>query len=405
MNIAIISPSLDISWGGQRQVLELARALVRSWNTVSVFCDYYDPLNCHPGLISDVRIISLGYKKRLILVSGDSFLIKFSKFIFNFFRTSYELVVFAFLIRKSHLCGNYDVFNFHDDAIYLAPLLPRKWVWMMNDLPWIMNATIKWYDRSRSILAKCYNFLTSYLLSYAISCCSGIVVLDNKNKALVQSIFWIDSSIVRSGIDSDKFSKYKEIRIQKSERREFSILSTSIFFPHRRFEDAILALADLNSRGFTNFEYKIIGKQTTDPIYFQKIRSLTFDLGLDKKILFLGEVTENELLEYYASSDIFLFPNAPQTWWLAVFEAMLSWCATIVSDWCWASEVLEAGVNAFVVKAKCPKELASKIEILFTKPSEIDRLSIAWAEFVRNNLSWDKYASSMLTVFSRAIWR
>lgn len=53
---------------------------------------------------------------------------------------------------------------------------------------------------------------------------------------------------------------------------------------------------------------------------------------MDGKVSFLGRLSEKDLLAAYSRADVFLFPNAPQTWGLAVFEAMAMGCVPVITD-------------------------------------------------------------------------
>lgn len=404
MNVAIVSPSLDISWGGQRQVLELAHALIRQWDSVSIFCDFANTDVCHPWLIRGLEILTLWSKHRIGLLPDDALMTKLSKFFLNILYSLKDSVLLSRLIRRHHAKSPYDVFNFHDDSIYLSLFLPRNWVWMMNDLPWILDAGVKWYDRAKSILAKLYATICRLILTRAVLKCSSIVVLDNANFKLSNDFFWVKTFVVRSWIDQSSFpvsiapKKYKG-------GQPISFLSASIFFPHRRYEDAILAFSYLKSKWYKDFIYRIIGRQDTDIAYFDKIRQLVLVEWLEDNVVFLGWVSESELRKYYSDSDVFIFPNAPQTWWLAVFESMLSGCAAIVTDWCWAHEVLTNWEDCLMAKKHNPLDLASKIELFMNDPSLVNSISINWHAFVKKNLSWDKYADSMRSIFLKSIWK
>ena len=65
MKIAIVSPELTISGGGQRQILELALGLERLGHTVDVFCPRSDKNECYPEKISQIHLHSPEMSLRL----------------------------------------------------------------------------------------------------------------------------------------------------------------------------------------------------------------------------------------------------------------------------------------------------------------------------------------------------
>jgi len=78
--------------------------------------------------------------------------------------------------------------------------------------------------------------------------------------------------------------------------------------------------------------------------------------SLSDCVVFHGHISEEKLVEFYSTSDIFVFPNYPQTWGLAVFEAMGCGTPVVVSTSCGASEVLTDKENAILVPPKSPEK-------------------------------------------------
>ena len=152
-------------------------------------------------------------------------------------------------------------------------------------------------------------------------------------------------------------------------------------------------------QGIRDITLDIVGKQDTDPAYYREICDLVASEGVSDFVHFHGKVTEEVLRDLYAHADVFLFANAPQTWGLAVVEAMLMGCATVVTDGCGAHEVLTDGDNALIAKAQNPESLAEKIAYLVQNPEARERIRDRGEEFVRENISWDRYARDMADIF------
>ena len=180
--------------------------------------------------------------------------------------------------------------------------------------------------------------------------------------------------------------------------------SNGIFFPWRRFEDLIEALKIVKDKG-VEFDLNHIGTDIRDKKYAQMIYKMVDQIGLSDYVKFHGAVSEEKLIDLYSTSDIFVFPNYPQTWGLAVFEAMACGTSVIVSTGCGASEVLTDGENALLVAPKSPNSIADAIIKLKENPDLWRNISINGIKFVEENIRWDLYAKNMMKVFNEVLER
>jgi len=406
MKIAIISSDLLISWWWQRELLELSINLIKKWNEVDIFSTQLNKEECHPDLIEKVTI----YTPKLLKIKikdfkiDDTILIKIYNYIYNIIIEYINNYIFLKLIKKYEKVKKYDIINYHDSTIFLSwYFLKKNNFWMMNDLPWILDMEVKWLLKLDSILSKLFYFYFKKKLIRRVKNINTIIVLDNINNALVKKYFWLNSIIIRSWLNQTKFFMKKDISFPK---KKYLILSTWIFFKHRRYEDIVEAIYILiNKKHIKNIELCIIWRKDTDIDYYNKILNLIKNKQLEKNITLKWKVTENELLNKYKKSDFFIFANSPQTWWLAVFEAILSWCATIITKWCWAHEVLKNHNTACIISPKNPKWIADEIEYLINNPKETQKIILNWQKYIKNNISWEKYTEWILNIFKKNLWK
>jgi len=68
-----------------------------------------------------------------------------------------------------------------------------------------------------------------------------------------------------------------------------------------------------------------------------------------QNIIFLGQINNSKLKEYFLSSDILLLPSIAEPWGLVVEEALYFGMPVIVSENCGASELIEDGINGYVI--------------------------------------------------------
>lgn len=372
MNIAIIIRRLNVKGGAQRQALSLARELRNTGHNVALYTFFYDKEKCFSDLLDGMAVYSSNVADPKVLAN---------------------------LVDPK-----IDVLNPHDQEAYKVAYYFKKSikntpsVWMMNDVPskdfgfWKENQFNP--DLRRSFLKALYHKFYDWRDSMFINTQNKITVLDNWNKGLVKQYFKKDAVVVRSGLDIEKF-KFNEHKIANN--KSIKLLTTGIFFPHRRFEDLITTTSFLPNATLT-----IIGDTNNDKKYYEKLKNLVSSLDLESKVKFLGKISDEELVESYKTHDIFVFPNHLQTWGLAVFEAMAVGIPTIVSRTAGASEVLSDRENSMLVNPKTPEEIKKAILDLVSNLALYYSISKNARKFVEENISWKKYAQDMATIFSNS---
>jgi UDP-glucose:(heptosyl)LPS alpha-1,3-glucosyltransferase len=90
---------------------------------------------------------------------------------------------------------------------------------------------------------------------------------------------------------------------------------------------------------------------------------LASSLGCRPPIRFLGRVPHEELPALYAGSDVLLLPSRQDTWGQPVLEALACGRPALASEYTGAHELLENGVNGFVLDgAGSPEQIAALLE-------------------------------------------
>lgn len=395
MRVGIVIKDLSLRGGEQRQAIMLARELQHMGHTVVIFAGKYDKEASYPQLLKGV-VVKYCTQKKFDRPQGLRSMI--ARLLFLDSETQYYLKELRKLITTHLSKEPLDVLNYHDFFSYrLAPYFKLPQVWMMNDLPHLYDilyrGTSGFYHNK---LARTFIRLASLWEHYYLANISIIAVLDNRNKTNAEDLFRrsVDIRVVRSGLD------FTQSNLNKKKSPMLQLLTTNIFYPHRRYEDSLKALYLLKQSGLKNFHFTVVGDTSLDPSYANYIKSLISKYSLQSHITLKGKISEAELHDEYAAADIFLFPNHNQTWGLSVFEAMQYKCVPIVSNTSGAHEVLTDKQNALIVRAKHPEDIAASVSLLAKDKVLLSTLQEAAYRFVKKNISWKQYAHSMSALFS-----
>lgn len=403
MHIAIIVRRLNVNGGTQRAAVNIAKAFKAQGHEVKLYTFFYDREMCYPEILSDFKVIEpdAKYAASLKATSAQGGLRAFFANYINENRASRNLA--------QKISKDTDILNPHDQLAHRVAHYFKKdcknipSVWVLNDVSTKKSGLrrVSEFDKTfRISLLKrlLYWLIDLYEYRSFIESQEIIAVLDTRDKKWADEEFPRSTTVVvRNGLDMNEFVFTPRQGIMG---KKINLLAVAILLPHRRFEDAIEALPLLRERGYEP-HLTIVG-EPTDVKYSQKLQSLVAGLGLEQSVKFAGRVEREELLSLYKDSDIFVFPSHLQSWGLAVFEAMATGLPVIVSNTAGASEVLEDKKTAMIVPPYSPGRIAEVSEKLASDPVLYRSISADGRKFVEGNISWERYAQSLMDLFALA---
>lgn len=127
-------------------------------------------------------------------------------------------------------------------------------------------------------------------------------------------------------------------------------------------------------------------------------RSAAAVAGLQATTEFVGPVTAQRVPELYRRASVLVFPSLSDGFGLVVLEAMASGLAVIVSDHTGAAELVEDGVNGFVVPAGDAEALADRLRALAADPDRCATMGIA-ARRTAAGRTWRAYGDRLLAIY------
>jgi len=104
--------------------------------------------------------------------------------------------------------------------------------------------------------------------------------------------------------------------------------------------------------------------------YFQYLKQLVKDLGIEKHVIFTGYLSINELKAAYKATGLFVLPSLIEGFGLVVVEAWQYEKCAIVSNGAGVSELITNGVNGYTYNPQDIKQLADYILMLYSNEGE-----------------------------------
>lgn len=200
------------------------------------------------------------------------------------------------------------------------------------------------------------------------------------------------------GIDFSNFDflKYDKKSLLTNKYKQFTDKKIVIFVgsmaPHKNIECLInatkLALKDVDNLVL------VLAGRASYPLYYQKIRKLVLDLGISRKVFFVGRLGWKSLAEFYAISDLFVSPSLYEGFLRA--EAYAFKVPMVAFDVASHSETIMDQKTGRLVRDISPEALAEAIvEIILNenKRKKFGENGYAWA---KKNLDFDIIAKKLL---------
>jgi len=382
MDIAVIIHELVAEGGGERQCLCLARALAQRGHKVTVYTCEYDLQNCFPEICRTLVIKDLGRGlfprlRRPLFVRGYL-----------------DMLHLAASVDHGHEIWNPHHWPGQWAAVWLKDRSGGAVVWMCNDVPDLYAKSRQFHSMRAVAFAPLYWLYYLYDRRQSRKVDVALLV-SNWAEREFRALYPVTTQVVRSGADMGAFSPGGDRAGIRSRfgfaENEFVLLWLGIFMPHRRLEDAITAVSRLASLGI-EVRLLLAGSDRSHPDYGDSLRAMVRTFGVQHLVTFTGKVADEEICDFYAACDAFVFPNDQQTWGLVVLEAMACGCPVVVSRGAGVHEVLTDNVNAILFPPRDPEALADKMKLLITQPGLRADVARNGMQFARTTYNWEQYA-------------
>jgi len=133
-----------------------------------------------------------------------------------------------------------------------------------------------------------------------------------------------------------------------------------------------------------------------------KVFSYVREKGIENFVEFKGRVAGKEKIDLYFNSDIFVFPTYYrfETFGLVNLEAMQAGLPVITTARGAIPEIIEDGINGFMVKEQDPVDLAEKILILIEDEALRKRMGENNKKKFNEMYTHEKYGERMIEVFN-----
>ncbi len=214
-------------------------------------------------------------------------------------------------------------------------------------------------------------------------------------------------TVIGVGIDTDMYRPdVNGAAVQQKYQMagKATVYFAGVIFPRKGVEYLIRA-ADIlvNQQGRNDLLFLLAGNLTQDPDYVRRMESLIQGFGLEGIVKLLGRVPNEELVQLYVSSDLFVCPSPEEAFPSVVLEAMACGKPVIGTKVGGMLEQIVDGWNGFLVEPEDEGALAEKIGYLLDHSEERQRMGLNSRQRAVEEFDWDRVARRYLETYEQVV--
>jgi len=234
----------------------------------------------------------------------------------------------------------------------------------------------------RNLLHKPYKFLGKILFSLA----DYVICVSEYEKRLIESDFKVADKTVKipNGI---KLKEFENLKRQQKGNGEKILLYVGRLEEYKGVQYIIQSLPELQ-----DFRLRVVGKGP----YEEDLRIMAKNLGVDERVEWLKNLSREELLECYASADVFLMLSSHEAYGITVAEALAAGTPCVVAKGSALEEFVE-GENCVGIESPI---ISSKVsEAIKMLEGDKQRISFSKKQVL---MDWNEVVEKIESLFSQS---
>lgn len=183
------------------------------------------------------------------------------------------------------------------------------------------------------------------------------------------------------------------------------LLTVAKLNPRKGIDTGIRVFKRLHESGNKNVIYLIIGSGND----FTRLKGLIEKLSLQEHVFILTNISDNDLLQFYNSCDIFLLLSRlegdmnVEGFGIALLEANACEKPVIAGNSGGIPDAVEHGRNGYLVDPNDEREITQKIENLLSDTNKAQSMGKYGRERVIQRFNWDQISRQMITQFEKIL--
>lgn len=140
-----------------------------------------------------------------------------------------------------------------------------------------------------------------------------------------------------------------------------------------------------------------------DGYWHSTLRQISNKLSLSENVIFIRHVKHEEIVNFYKSSDIFVFPSFSEGFPKVLLEAMACGLPIIATNVDGNNELVIDGYNGYLVPPNDPDSIAGKVVSLLQNEEKSIKLGENGRQFVLSEFKWEHVANRCSLAYAQCI--
>lgn len=225
----------------------------------------------------------------------------------------------------------------------------------------------------------------------------AVIALTEDMKKNIQKTYNREVFVIPNGIDLEKFVNISRKNLLLSNYTK-KILFVGRLHPVKGVRYLIEAMKIIKEKDLYA-KLIIVG----DGEEREKLQKLANKMGLLDSITFTGQIPNQNVSQYMAMSDILVLPSLSEGFPNVILEAMAFGIPIVATNVGGVIEIMENGVNGFLVKPGNPDQIAQKVLFLFNNKDMIKMISNNNKKLVKQQHNWEKIAIKLENVYLKCL--
>ncbi len=281
-----------------------------------------------------------------------------------------------------------------------------EWVWLfslMYHRPFVLtyHMDAEPSGRGRLVLQKIYDLIFPRLILHRAIKIIAVDALHANETRFRKFLTHEKLRVIHNGVNTAIF-KPETVYLGSMDLEHWGMKKIILFvgnpIPGKRLDIFLKALAEIRDEN-------IVGLVVGGGYFIDRYKRLASELGLDKRVLFVGALHNRErLAHYYKVAACLAVPSTAESFSLVVIEAMASGCPVVATDLPGVRERIIPNVDGFLVAPGSVDALVAGIhKCLSLTPEERSLLTDRARQKMIEKYSWEEHAKKLEAVYKEIL--
>lgn len=200
--------------------------------------------------------------------------------------------------------------------------------------------------------------------------------------------------VINNGVDFKKFDELYQVLKDKAKKEVHKVvISVGVIKPRKGYEFSLKALAILKDK-YRDIKYYIVGEPGSKD-YLAGLKKIISEKNLADNIVFLKDISDEELVELYIKSDLLLFTPINhggvyfEGFGLVCLEAGVCEKPVVGSLNCGVEDAVQDGQTGYLVPQKEPEKIARAADKILSDKNLAQKMGAANRKFAAS-LDWSQ---------------